>query len=142
MQYYLTNVGTRPDFRLVGDFIWGEGHNCKTDGNAVHPASREWTDLWIRSREVEAPDVEVEPASEDPLVMLVSSESSELAARMALFLQGECSCQVHCDSESGPLVSARELAAATGDFDAAKAWGESKASRWRRATEDDPYPEP
>ena len=142
MQYFLTNIGTRPDFRLVVEFIWGEGHNCKTDGNARHPASREWTDLWIRSREVDASVVEVEPVSEDPLVLVVSSESPDLAARMALFLQEECGCLVQSDSENGPLVPASELASATGVFNVAKAWEASKASRWRRATEEDPYPEP
>ncbi len=78
--------GPRPDFRTVISFLWSDFHNVDSDGNSFDPASREWTMLYLCSREFDDESVTVEPASEEPLRLQVSSSTPYFAKAVAYFI--------------------------------------------------------
>jgi hypothetical protein len=93
---FLVNPGPRPPFGLVADHLWGAGADVDTDGNSSSPSDTNWTELTVQLR----PDtgdlnrVDVDPASELPLVLKVVSSSAELAERVAEYLANYCKAEI------------------------------------------------
>src|SRR5258708_19192620 len=86
-RYYVTAPKPRPDFRLVITFLWHDGQNVDTEGDCEHPASNDWTELYIANREQPTePSVSVSAHQQSPLILAVESESEHTAARAAYFL--------------------------------------------------------
>ena len=50
-KYFIVTDKARPDFRLLVSFLWGDEHDVDTDGDAKHPASTDWTDLYCANRQ-------------------------------------------------------------------------------------------
>jgi len=127
-----------PDFRLIISFLWGDEHNVDSDGNASSPAARDWTELYLRSRERPEEMVEVLPVEGSDLLM-VESPVTELVSRVAFFLAAETDGAV-ATSASGPWESPITLRGLMGPFSIEDASNRAAASPFRRASLDDPYP--
>ena len=127
-----------PDFRVVVSFLWGGAHPVDTEGDCRWPADRDWTELHVRSRTTNQV-VDVLPADGRPGVLAIESEWPELVARVALFLAIETGGAVS-DEAGGRLDTAR-LSERTGSgFSIDEASRRAQATRFRHATEEDPYP--
>ena len=136
---FIRPKGLRPDFRLVITFLWSDMRNVDSDGDSHNPASRTWTWLYVKDRVCPTSAVETSAVSTDPLVLVVESDDSALAARVAMFLARETAGDVGWDGVS--FGSADSLAPHLGkDFDLPAAFARADQSVWRTATEQDPYP--
>lgn len=138
-RFFVRPQGLRPDFRLVVTFLWGDFHNVDTEGNSYNPASREWTWLYCQNRECEQEIFEIEPCSEQPLILQVHSELSELAARVTWFLAKETQSSV-APEPTGPWHELIWLGDKVGAFDLCEGERRASLSVWRRSTLADPYP--
>jgi hypothetical protein len=130
--------GTLPDFRLVVSFLWGDEHDVDSEGNASSPAARDWTELYLRSRERPEEVIEVVPVEGSGL-LVVESPLEALAARVAFFLATETDGGV-APSALGPWEKPSSLRPRIGPFSVDDAANRAAASPFRRATLDDPYP--
>ena len=138
--YFITAPRERPDFRLVIAFLWHDEQNVDTEGNSDHPASRTWTELYVRNREREGEVVTVSPHGESPLVLSVQSELRHLAARVALFLATHCGGGVSADSTGEFLQPDTLLQRVGADFDTSAAFRRVANSPFSRSSLDNPYP--
>jgi hypothetical protein len=66
--------------------LWGDERNVDSDGNAANPASRTWTELYLQLREPLGERVDIVEYKLLPLTLKVSSESRQVAARVAYLL--------------------------------------------------------
>lgn len=137
--FHLKPTGPRPDFRLVITFLWDEMHDVDSDGNSTNPASRDWTELYLINRELEAEVVDVTALQLEPLILAVSSDLEYLAARVAYFLGRETRGELLV--ENGGVASLETLVSRIGkDFDLGAALSRADESVWRRSTLSQPYP--
>ncbi len=127
--FFVKPTGSRPDFRLVIAFLWGDSCNCDTDGNSVPVTSREWTELYCQNRDNYAEVFDVSPSSERPLVLEISSPHEWLAARVAYFLAIGTKGGVS-DWPEGPFVLTKALESRIGDFDLVAALNRVRQSRF------------
>lgn len=139
IELHLHTAEPRPDFRLVITFLWGEDHDVDCDGDAQHPASRSWTDLYCADRADPSAAFEVEVFT-GPSKTVVRSERDVLGYRVALFLSEETRAEVCC-ARDGAVIQRSTLVSACGNFDVDAAFERTRNSRWRRATATNPYPE-
>jgi hypothetical protein len=131
--HQLQTDAPRPDFRLIIAFLWSDDHNVDTDGDAKNPASRAWTEFYCRDRARPSDRFTVDVFRDEQPQIIVKSPNEKLAARVTLFLTAELGV------ESG--LSRAELTSLCGDeFDVDAAFERARQSRWRRATEAQPYP--
>ncbi|MCR9201762.1 MAG: hypothetical protein NXI04_24210 [Planctomycetaceae bacterium] len=87
-QYFVNAEHERPDFRLVITYLWHDFFNVDTDGDSYNPASRKWTQLYIRNRQDDSQIVDIDPATDDPLILRVESKQEYLATTIASLLPG------------------------------------------------------
>ena len=129
----------RPDFRVFASYFFGDDlYNYDSDGNSVTVTSREWTELYMRSRSNPDLHFEIYPIQENPLVIGVSSQKEENVYRIAYFLAKETNGKViNENNEALPLESLKEK---MGDFNLAERLLLADKSIWREATEENPYP--
>ena len=128
-RFYITAPKPRPDFRLVIAFLWHDGQSVDTEGDCEHPASHDWTELYVANREEPAePSVSVSAHEQSPLVLAVESESEHMAARVAYFLAVSVG--------SSPDMFLPRV----GDFDVEAALQRAADSPFSRATREHPYP--
>lgn len=137
--YWITTPDLRPDFRLVTDFLGWRDRNVDSDGNAAHPASHEWTELYHRDRRFPHELYDVTEYSADPLILQIEASSRELAARVAYFLADWCNGAMS-SSPQGPFLPPGALVSDMGKFDLEEAMKRVQNSRFRDATRENPYP--
>ena len=114
-QYCIKELGPR---RPIGDyvsFLWGDGWDCDSDGDAKSRVDPHWTELKLINRRNLAERVDVDPCAE-PLTLTVRSESGYLAARLAYALTVTTGGTLSASPE-GPTIAAGELISQMGDFD-------------------------
>ena len=137
--FFIQPRGLRPDFRLLFPFIFGEDSpNVDTDGNSHNPASREWTELYCQNRSNEQEIFDIDPVLEHPLTLKIASRIPELAARVAYFMASATGSLVGSGAD-GPWHELDWLRAKVGDFDLDRAFQRVAASRWQKATLENPY---
>jgi hypothetical protein len=137
---YIKAPGERPIFSTVIAFLWSDKQNVDTDGNAHHPASRTWTDLYVQNRDSIDEVVDVSPYQESPLVLGVESRYLYLAARTAFYLAKTCGGTVACEL-AGEYGSPDVLLPMMGaDFDVALAMQRVAKSSFVYSSLDNPYP--
>jgi hypothetical protein len=85
-EFRIKDLGPRPPFSAVAEHLWGPGVDFDSDGNSVTPDDPTWTELTVILRKTPEERVDIDPASDTPLVLKVVSESRELALRAATFL--------------------------------------------------------
>jgi hypothetical protein len=114
---------------LVIAFLWHDDQNVDTDGDCDHPASHDWTELYVANREQPTePPISVGPHQKSPLVLVVESESEQMAARVAYFLAVSVG--------SSPETFLPQV----GNFDVVAALQRAADSPFSRATREHPYP--
>jgi len=137
---FLKTSGNRPDFRLVKTWLWDEAHKTDSEGNSYNPASQEWTDLYLGSRENANESIEIFPVTEDPLILQISGSTKEMAARVAYFLLHETAGQLFEDETLSGNIKLEDLKIQLGNFDIEKATKRTTESVWRKSSLDNPYP--
>lgn len=140
MNYFLHDIGARPDFRWIIAFLWGDHHDVDTDGNSHQPASKSWTDLWCRERTPLGAEFEVSECCSEPLILRVSSSNAELCARVAAFLAIETKARLSSNSITGPEISLSELLDQIGEFCFEEGMARVRSSVYQTATPENPYP--
>ena len=115
--YFVRVRGKRPPFPSVAHFLWGLVTDFDSDGNSSTLADADWTELTLNNREADGERIDVNPASESPLVLKVEGKPGELTARAAFFLATTSDGDVS-KSLNGPYSNPTELEAEMGDFDA------------------------
>ena len=94
---YLRDPGPSPAYHLVADHLWGKGCGIDSDGNSSNAFDTAWTELSLFLRGgSELEQVHVDPASGDPLVLVVRSPSLALCERTAAFLQATAGGSIEC----------------------------------------------
>jgi len=139
--FFIQPSGLRPDCRLLFPFIFGDdAPNVDTDGDSHNPASQEWTEFYCQNREKTEEIFTIAPVLDHPLILELSSEIPELAARVAYFLATSTGSRVGSGAD-GPWHDVEWLRAKIGDFDLERAFQRVATSRWQRTTLENPYPE-
>jgi hypothetical protein len=137
---FVTAPSERPDYRLVIAFLWHDGQNVDTEGNSDNPASRTWTELYIKNREHAGEVVDVSQHQCSPLVLRVESEQEHLVARVALFLATHCRGVVATDPAGDFLPADTLLSSVGADFDSPAAFRRVAASPFAHSSLDNPFP--
>jgi hypothetical protein len=114
--YFVRVQGDRPPFSCLAYFLWGTTVNFDSDGNASSPSDRCWTELTVINRAHQDDRVDVDPVSDDPLILKIEADSLTLAARAAFYLAMSTNGTV-AESLSGPYTEPQGLVATMGDFD-------------------------
>ncbi|MCC9603748.1 hypothetical protein LOC67_24625 [Stieleria sp. JC731] len=139
-QFFVNAESERPDFRLVVTYLWHDLYNVDTDGNSCNPASRTWTQLFIRNRQDDSETVDIFPVSEAPSILLVESQKEYLAARTAYFLAEFMSTGI-AETQDGPFREVVTIQDAIGaGFDVTEAICRVQSSPYLTSTLDYPYP--
>lgn len=138
-KFYISIYKQRPDFRLVIAFLWHDGQNVDTEGDSYNPASRDWTELYIKNREQPDEIVNISPHRSSPLILIVESNLEYLAARVAYFLAVVTDGRVATD-QNGEFAPSEILLSRIGDFDVDAALQRVAKSPFSSPTRDNPYP--
>jgi len=89
-RHYLSAPGERPCSQSVAYHLWGSGCDFDSDGNDDQPPPGGWTELTVALRPDCEERVDVDPLDDILLLVLViRSESEDLARRAALFIQSK-----------------------------------------------------
>jgi len=129
----------RPDFRVFASYFFGEDlYNYDADGDCVSPTSKDWTELYMRSRNNPDLHFKILPVSNNPLLLEVSSTSKEIVCQIAYFLAMETQGEIL--DKSNKIGSLDSLKEKMGDFKLQERLQIAENSIWRKATEDNPYP--
>jgi hypothetical protein len=139
-QFLVRLDGLRPDFRTVIAFLWSDLHNVDSDGDSHHPASREWTELYLQNREKEEEVVKVLPKEEDPLVLRVISPFRPIALGVSYFLVHWCSGQILDADSRRALEQKRVMEELEATFDLPIRIARAEQSIWNQSTLEKPYP--
>ena len=84
---FISNPGIRPPFRDLANYLWGDV-DFDSDGNAdVNP---NWTELTLIRRPNYDERIDIDPASENPLVFKIRSSTPGLAQKTAEYLIRIC----------------------------------------------------
>lgn len=84
---YLVSPGPRPAFYKIAAFLWGADADFDSDGNSEYPEDTSWTALTLTLRSQAEPRVDIDPVTENPLVLKITSDSADLVTKTAAFLQ-------------------------------------------------------
>lgn len=138
---YVLARGERPDFRQVIAFLWSEDQDVDSDGDSYPASSRTWTELTLITRNEPEERVDVDPCSDNPLVLQVVSEKRSLAARVA-YLLAKHTCGAVGRSPDGPFDEPDSVKAEVGaDFDLDAAQTRFYNTKYARSTLENPYPD-
>jgi len=84
---FLIDPGPRPVVSDVAEYLWGAGCDVDSDGNATAANDRSWTELTLTLRPGYRQRIDVDPLDDrQPLVLVIRSETDELAQRIGSFL--------------------------------------------------------
>ena len=88
MDYSLQIVapGPRPPYFQVAEHLWGVGCDFDSDGDSSTPGDRQWTELTVCLRSSPEQRIDIDPLSNDPLVLLVRSSDQSLCQQAAEFI--------------------------------------------------------
>jgi len=70
----------------VAEHLWGIGCNVDSDGNSQTSEDTQWTELTIELRGATEQRFDIDPISNDPLVLQVRAQSIPLAQEVAKFI--------------------------------------------------------
>lgn len=115
-QYFIKEPGPRRAFGDYISFLWRDGEDCDTDGDAKSATDRDWTELTIINRANESERVDVDPCAMNPLTLVIRSQSSHLATRLAYALAVTTNGALSASLE-GPAITPEVLKLQMGDFD-------------------------
>jgi hypothetical protein len=139
-QFLVRLDGLRPDFRTVISFLWSDLHNVDSDGDSYNPASREWTELYLRNREKEEEVVEVLPEEEEPLVLRVVSPFRTIALGVSYFLVHWSSGDILDVDSKKPINQKLVMDELEATFHLTSRIERAERSIWNQSTLEQPYP--
>src|SRR5690606_20380791 len=99
----------RPDFRLVATWLWIKPHDIDSDGDSDNPASRQWTELYLSSRQNSNETIDIYPISENPLILRINGSTNEMVSRAAYFLALETNGQLFSDEALSDNIGLEDL---------------------------------
>ncbi len=128
----------RPDYRVFGAFFFGEDlHNYDGDGNSYPVWSRNWTELYMCSRE-NGQSFDISPDNEEETILKITAERQEDVNALAYFLAKETNGEI-LDADN-QIIDAETLKSQLGDFDLENRLRLAKESIWRQTSAENPYP--
>jgi hypothetical protein len=113
--YFVRVHGKRPPFSCLAYFLWGSKADFDSDGNSSTPTDSTWTELTLKNRASPDERIDIEPVSDDPLILEIKGSSAILAARAAYYLalaNGEVA-----HSANSPFFEPIKLKKEMGEFD-------------------------
>ncbi len=129
----------RPDCRVFATYFFGDDlYNYDSEGNSIPVTSKNWTELYMRSRQNKDLCFEIWKTNDNPLIFEVSSEKIETANIIAWFLARETRGEI-LDEENN-IIPMENLEEKMGGFNLAERLKLADESIWRTATEENPYP--
>jgi len=87
---FVVHPGPRPPIVRVAEHLWGVGVDFDSDGNSSQPNDTLWTELTLQRRPSYDQRVDVDPTSQDPLVLRVASDDAILTYKVANYLAEYC----------------------------------------------------
>jgi hypothetical protein len=78
--------GPRPEVTALAAELWGADVDFDSDGNCAFPSDTNWTELTLENRGFANSRVDIDPVSEDPLILSIRSTNPELERRTAELL--------------------------------------------------------
>lgn len=124
----------RPDFRVFVDLLYEPGQDVDTHGDAVPVHSREWTYLYLRAREEDAPEILLTNESADSRLLEVQSESASLAELAAIYLYLYCGESIEANGRFLSEDALQQL-----HLKYADALERASASIWHQSSSVNPY---
>lgn len=116
--YWIWGIGPRRPFGDYVRFLWGD-QDCDTDGDAVTPQDRNWTELTVISRGANPRRVDVVPSipyERSTMTLAIRSDENELAARLAYALAVSSGGDLS-ENLGGPAIAPETLVSRMGEFD-------------------------
>ncbi|NDV60548.1 hypothetical protein [Bacteroides sp. 519] len=130
----------RPDFRVFGTYFFGDDfHNYDSEGNSFPVSSREWTELYMCSRQIKDLWFDISWINKDDTSILeVTSNKIENVYIIAYFLAKETNGEVFDNTDKS--VPLETLKLKMGDFELERRLQLAEQSIWRKSSETNPYP--
>lgn len=130
----------RPDFRVFGTYFFGDDfYNYDSEGNSFPVSSREWTELYMSSRQVKDLWFDINWINNNGMLILeITSNKTETVNIIAYFLAKETDGQILDNTNN--IVSLDTLKSSMGNFDLEKRLLLAEQSVWRKSSETNQYP--
>ena len=78
--------GPRPVYYLIAEHLWGTGCNIDSDGDSRTPEDSDWTELSLSLRGAPGQQLDIDPISTEPLVLVVRSPQASLCSKAVKFI--------------------------------------------------------
>lgn len=128
----------RPDFRVFKAFFFGDDfHNCDSDGNASPVYSRDWTELYMRSRENNQ-WFDIQCIEKDNLTFKITSNTEENVYQIAYFLAKETKGVII--NRKNQIIDANDVISRMGNFNLEERLLLAEKSIWRKSSKGNPFP--
>ncbi|ATA89153.1 hypothetical protein CAPN001_13090 [Capnocytophaga stomatis] len=128
----------RPDFRVFKAFFFGDDfHNCDSDGDASPVYSRNWTELYMRSRENKQ-WFDIQCIEKDNLIFEITSDTEENVYQIAYFLAKETNGTILNDENQ--IINKDNMFSKMGNFNLEERLHLAEKSIWRKSSKENPYP--
>ena len=128
----------RPDFRIFSAYFFGDDfYDYDSDGNSFTVTSRNWTELYMCCRKNSELWFDISRIKSEPLILEVTGQTEQIVNSIAYFLASETNGKILSEEKIQPIEI---LINKMGDFDLQERLSLSKKSVWRKATEENPYP--
>lgn len=125
----------RPDFRVFAAYFFGDDlHDYDSEGNSNPLTSRNWTYLYMCSRQNEELCFQILDIHDNPLIFEVSSENIETVNIIAYYLARETNGEI-VDEESN-IIPIENLVKKMGNFNLTERLKSADNSVWRTSKED------
>jgi hypothetical protein len=130
----------RPDFRVFGTYFFGDDfHNFDSEGNSFPVSSREWTELYMKSRQNKDLWFDIGWINKvSTLILEVTSDKIENVNIIAYFLAKETNGEIFDDTDKP--ISLDTLKNKMGNFDLKARLLLAEQSIWRKSSETNQYP--
>lgn len=139
-QFFVRIDGPMPDYRTVISFLWSDLHNVDSDGDSHNPASREWTELYLRDRENEEDVVEIVPVESESGILRIVSPYRAMSLGVAYFLVHWASGKILDAETKAHLNEKAVIDELEVSFDLLKRIERAEQSIWNQSTLEEPYP--
>ena len=83
---YVRIIGPRPPFGQVANELWGPHIDFDSDGNSASAKDPNWTELTVTRRPDYDERVDIDSIDGQPDVLVIQSESQDLAEKVRDFL--------------------------------------------------------
>lgn len=130
----------RPDFRVFGTYFFGDDfYSFDSEGNSFPVSSREWTELYMKSRQNKDLWFDIGWINkENTSILEVTSDKIENVNIIAYFLAKETNGEIFDDTDKP--ISLEVLKNKMGNFDLKANLLLAEESIWRKSSEINQYP--